>query len=217
MDMREAEQYFKSYMGNGYYMCLDDVAYYEEFCALHISEALKEQWRNELLCDYLSRVEVLSEDTWIHHSNVIELLRATTKNRRKHMTRLLDAMEAFPALDQRQRILVIESMAGPEDKHSIGGVALFRLFRDLMPRMKAVMERIIGTFDPAQAEAKSPYGVPFDRERYDRAVNSYCASLSAPLVDNHWQGGLSADWKRYLWTVFIVCLAIVILLCFDNH
>lgn len=209
MNMTEAEQYFRSYMGNGYYMCLDDVAYYEEFRALHISEALKEQWRNELLDDYLSRLEVLSEDTWIHHSNVIELLRATTKNRREHMTRLLDAMEAFPELDQIQRILVIETMAGRNAAYTDGGVHLVREFNDLVPRMESIMEKIIGTFDPAQVET-SQYCV-FDRQRYDRAVKSYRASLTAPLAGNHWQGGLSTDWKRYLWAIVIFFVIVVLL------
>lgn len=52
MDIKKAEEFYKQYNGMEFHMCREDQIKYQQFCALGISDTIKEQWKCEMWNQY---------------------------------------------------------------------------------------------------------------------------------------------------------------------
>ncbi|MDE6470900.1 MAG: hypothetical protein K2L19_07785 [Eubacterium sp.] len=164
MDIAEAEEFFKRFNGQSFHMCREALPEYEEFKKLNLSSDITEQWRQELLGDYFSRLFADVEDVWWIHSCIIDILKSTSTNLTENCKKLLDAMAKMTELNNRHKVIIIENMAGRTEPQEDGGVYLICRRTRLAKKMNKTMKLLIHSY--------SSDDIDMD-ERYYIAVESY--------------------------------------------
>jgi len=172
MNIKEAEAFFKQYNGHGYHMWHDDPAKNREFNSMGISEKLKEQWRQEIIQDYFDHIFDSPELIYNKHSNIIAVIKSTKTNLQENCNKLLDIMDKLYTLDKRQKVLIIENMAGRTNPQEDGGCYLICAKTNLKERMHNIMLKIMD-FDCTSDDDLDEIGWSDMRERHFDAVNNY--------------------------------------------
>ena len=126
MDIQYAEKFFKQYDGSHFFMDREMPEEYTAYKNLQISKAKENQWRSEILDDYFNKmISEYSTDYWRYHNKIISILNQMDTDIIEYLKKLLYSMKIVEKLDKRQKILVIENMAGRTVAQKDGGYYLF--------------------------------------------------------------------------------------------
>jgi hypothetical protein len=172
MNIKEAEEFFKKYHGHGYHMWHDDPVKNREFDSMKISPELKEQWRQDLIQDFFEHMLDDPDKIWLQHDNVLKIIESTKTNLEENCTRFLDIMEEFHTLDKKQKVLIIENMAGRTNPQEDGGCYLICAKTDLKERMHNIMLKIMD-FECTADDNLRERGWNDIRTRFHNALNAY--------------------------------------------
>jgi len=182
MTLDEAKAFYMRYKGYGFHMGREDPSIYESYRSLHIDKTRLRDWDEELLDELFRELCTEPEHAWITHGHIIDIIKRGNCDVDSWSGRLLDEMSSMGGLDARNKILIIENMAGRSTLLDDGGVYLFCEKSSLGKKMKTVMS---GFMDfRLSAEESLPSGQPgwdnivlrFDNARADyyRACGKWC-------------------------------------------
>lgn len=168
----EVEAYFKQYNGHGFHMFREEPSRYKEYEKLNISPETQERWRQEIIRETFSKFFTNPELIWVRHSQIIEIMRSTHTNLEKNCRKLLKCMEQTMELDKKQKILMIEDMAGRTQGQKEGGSYLICARTALGEKMNSIMERLMD-FACTEADNLDLMGWQDMDERFRQAVENY--------------------------------------------
>lgn len=172
MTIVEAEKYFKQYNGHGFHMCREEPKKYDEYKLLNISSEIEESWRQDIVGEIFEGFFDCPERVWSKHGSMVSLLLATKTRLNENGTRLLSLMDQMNELDKRQKILVIENMAGRTKPQKDGGCYLICSRTTLGKKMNDIMERLMD-FECDLDDNTEEHGWNNIKERHLRAISSY--------------------------------------------
>lgn len=172
MTIAEAEKYFKQYNGHGFHMCREEPSKYDEYKLLNISSEVEESWRQDLVDKIFEEFYACPERVWSKHSSMISLLLATKTKHKENGLRLLSFMEQMNELDKKQKILVIENMAGRTKPQKDGGCYLICSRTTLGKEMNDIMEKLMD-FECGIDDNTEEHGWNNMKERHLCAISSY--------------------------------------------
>ncbi len=172
MTLQEAEAFFKSYNGQKFHMLRENPAKYDEFQNMNLLDSVQEQWRQELLEEQFQTLFVDLSAVWIRHGQIIELIRSTKTKKEENCRKLLNRMLLMPELDKKQKILIIENMAGRAKTQEDGGCCLIGGCSDLTLEMRSIMNQFLD-FTCDSEDDLNQMGWFDIRARYWEAVASY--------------------------------------------
>ncbi len=119
----EIKEFFFHYHGDSFMMDREDSQKYKQYRTL--KESTKEQWRQELITKDFEFLEKPSENIWIVVENIINLISSSKSYMKSHFKKMLvQIIKISPALDKRQRILILEHFAGRTSSGIDGGIYL---------------------------------------------------------------------------------------------
>ena len=171
MRLEEAKEFFLKYAGEGFHMSREEPAKYEEFKSLHIGEDTLNQWNDEMLREKFATLWTKPDRVWIKFERILGILRRKSCDSELWGERLLEEMKRMVSLDKRNKILIIESMAGT-DIELRGGVCFFCTKTDLGMKMNDVMDKMMD-FMCSEADNMDEIGWKDVPGRYNRAVSLY--------------------------------------------
>lgn len=148
MTFGEAEEFFKKYDGHAYHMWHDEPKVYKEYCRKKISKKQENIWRLQKIEEHHERIQSQPESAWVWIGRIIGIMHVLETVSDELLKQLLDALEQIGKQDIRQRILVMEDMAGRKE-HSCekSGYALYtfekkyyEILHDTMARVAEINE-----------------------------------------------------------------------------
>ncbi len=172
MNLKEAEIFFKRFHGHSYHMWNDEDQNYHEFEKLGIDNMQKEQWRQEMIQDFFEHIFDDPNKIWLQHDNVLKIIKSTKTNLEENCNRFLDIMEQFHILDKKQKVLIIENMAGRTNSQEDGGCYLICAKTNLKDRMHNIMLKIMDFECTSDDDSNEP-GFRDIRTRFHNALNAY--------------------------------------------
>lgn len=170
MQLSEAKDMYFQYTGNDFFMGREEPQKYREYRSLNISEIIKRQWDEELVHNLLESLWDQPDRIWILHQRIIEILMREPPNMEYLGSKLLDEMEHMPKLDVLNKTLVIENMAGRNEKLNDGGVYFFCKYTKLGKRMNEITEKIMDFSCDQEANMSNSRITP---DRLNRAKARY--------------------------------------------
>ena len=172
MTILEAEEYFKQYGGHGFHMCREEPRKYDQYKMLNISPQMEEKWRQDILNRKFGQFFERPEEVWVQHGSIIDVLTATETKIEENCLKLLFCMEQMMKLDKKQKILIIENMAGRTVPQKDGGCYLICSRTTLAKRMNEIMTKIMD-FECNLEDNIDSHGWNNIRERHIKAVARY--------------------------------------------
>ncbi len=122
MTFEEAKAFYISMGCSGFHMCRENPNTYEKFKALKINPDILEIWKQEELLKYFEQLERPSDDVWIIHSRIVDLLNSTTSKKEENAENLIRIMEKLAeGVSKKSAILIAENMAGRASDLHDGG------------------------------------------------------------------------------------------------
>lgn len=114
MNMDEAKEFFFTYNGLSYHMWHDDTLKYEEFNKLNIEENILETWRQEIIQNKFNELKNTEnkDSHWMIIGNIIEVLFCTKTIIDINCRKLLECLNDATELNEKQKIIIMEHMAG---------------------------------------------------------------------------------------------------------
>lgn len=163
MNIQEAKDFFMEYNGLEFHMFHDSTSKYAEYKALHLPQATLELWRQELIEEHFEKLEdpKCQETYGLIVGRLIEVLHAVSSPVEDHIRRLLQCLSSADALDEIQKIRILEHMAGHSRDRKDSGIYLVRTTSNLEEELKECLSRL-SDFSPS----------PEYLSRYLKAVNA---------------------------------------------
>lgn len=172
MNILEAEVFFKKYGGHGFHMYREDPPRYSEYKNLNIDPRIEERWRQELIQSYFEQFFSEPEYVWVKHSRLVELIADTKTKIEDNCRNLLQYMERMDSLDKRQKILIIENMAGRNSQRKDGGCYYICSRTSLSEEMNKVMGKFMD-FQCYPHDNLDTHGWRNTSGRFSEAVTTY--------------------------------------------
>ena len=166
MTLEEAKDFYCRYLGFAFHMGREEPSKYSLFRKLHLDKSILREWDEELLEDQFKTLESDTDNIWIYHGNILDIIRRNNCRTEVYLGRLFDDVEKMTHLDLFSTTLLLENMAGRNSEMSDGGVCTVCSCSGLAQRMNEVTEKLI---DSASADH-----LPDDR--FLKAVSSYRAA-----------------------------------------
>ncbi|MBR2801783.1 MAG: hypothetical protein IKE21_04175 [Erysipelotrichaceae bacterium] len=148
MTLEEAKEFYFRYSGHSFHMGREEPEKYRAFRQLSLSEETLKEWDEELLEDLFAGMWTDPQRVWIVHESILSILRRERCDTKRYGERLFKEMEKMDRLDQFQRVLILENMAGRNAAMNDGGVFLFRKEPGSATKMDAVCEHLIASCGP---------------------------------------------------------------------
>ncbi len=172
MTLDEAKEFYLQYRGFSFHMDREEPAKYGSFRMLGLDRETLSAWDEELLDGLFADLRLRRDRVWIGHGDILKIIGRNYCDTGKNLSRLLDEIECMTDLDLFQNTLIIENMAGRNERMTDGGVYVFCRYSDLAGRMNDVTERMISA---------CAAGDPVD-ERFRQAVRRYRLAYSTWTV-----------------------------------
>ena len=171
MNLEEAKEFYLKYGGREFHMSREEPDKYREYRAFPVSQEMKREWNEELIANAIRNIRTYPDRASSFHFSVLEYLRRPGCNTEVWAGRLLDEMEKMPQLDKKNRILIIENMAGRSANMQEGGVWFYCACTSLGSRMNEIMERIMDF----SCEDEPPRGLGWEnmQKRLDKTCARY--------------------------------------------
>ena len=171
MNLEEAKKFYLKYGGREFHMSREEPDRYREYRTFPVSQEMKREWNEELIRNAIRDMWVYPERVWIYHGNVLDYLHRPDCNTEVWAARLLDEMEKMPQLDKKNKVLIIENMAGRSANMQEGGVWFYCACTGLGSRMNEIMEQIMDF----SCEDEPPRGLGWEnmQKRLDKACARY--------------------------------------------
>jgi hypothetical protein len=170
MNLQEAEAFFKSYYGSTYLMDAESHAVYDAYEELGVSVEQEDLWRAELANDLLSKMMGDPDNAGSRVAAVVDVvgdMRTGFVDPMKALADKLEWMLTCNALNHRQRILVLEAMAGSGRED--GGIRLAMKAPMLRDRYKRLVVAL-ADFNCEPSDSGNDPGWTNASARYDNAV-----------------------------------------------
>lgn len=176
MNIKEAEVFFKRFHGHHYHMLHDETPLYREYRKTWENTKYEEKWRQELLQEKFANFYENSDQIWAKHGHIIKIMYETKNGIPEYSDKLISLMEELYDLDKKQKILIIENMAGRrfhgKNTQDDGGCYLICSRTSLGERMNEVMKKFMD-FECREDDNLNEIGWTYMRERHFNAVNNY--------------------------------------------
>ena len=172
MLLSDAKELYIKYNGDGYKMYLDNIPLHNEYLELNIPERTLAEWDEEIIAGYFDKLHDEPDRVWAVQDTIIKMLRKGRCDYLKWCGRLLDELEGFGYLDKKSKILVIENMAGRDQKLREGGAYLIITKTPYARRLDMIMQEFMD-FYVSEDDNRSELGWHDIRDRYNRAVLKY--------------------------------------------
>ena len=166
MDIKEAELYFKKYDGHGFHMFREEPVQYKKYKELNIGSDIEEQWRQDIIETLFQHFFDETQKVWLQHSKAVEIIKGVKSNMENNCFRLLMLMEQISSLDIKQKILILETMAGRTEKQEDGGCYLICSYTTMQEKMNTIMQDLIENALNAEDRDNTD-------ERLFRAIHNY--------------------------------------------
>ncbi len=151
MTLKEAEIFFKRYNGQGFHMFREEADVYKIYNQLQISRKQEDAWRLQIIEEQYSFMQSDKENAWVWFGNIIEIIHDLEEIRDETLEQLMNSLKHISEMDVRQRILVMEHMAGRTSNQNDGGYALYKFrskfYKGLQENMAQVMHMTSENFD----------------------------------------------------------------------
>jgi hypothetical protein len=122
MTLEEVKAFYISMGCSEFHMCRENPNSYGEFKALHINPDILEEWKQEEILKYFERIEQPSDDAWIIHSKIIDLLNSTISKKEENAESLIRVMaKLVEDVSKKSAILIAENMVGRASDLHDGG------------------------------------------------------------------------------------------------
>lgn len=161
MTFEEAKNFYFKYLGKSFHMGREESWKYDEFRKLNLLPEQYREWDEELLSILFAKLWEDTDETWLIHENINSVLQRGYCDYQVNCNLLLDEMEKMNTLDEKNRILIIENMAGRNGEYKDGICRLVCTYTDLEKKMNEVVHKI----------ASVP--VEFTPDRFEQALNRY--------------------------------------------
>ncbi|MBO5082988.1 MAG: hypothetical protein J6C06_10340 [Lachnospiraceae bacterium] len=176
MNIKEAESFFKRFHGHHYHMLHDETPLYREYRKTWENTKYEEKWRQELLQEKFANFYEKRDQIWLKHGHIIKIMCETKNGIPEYSDKLVSLMEELYDLDKKQKILIIENMAGRrfhgKNTQNDGGCYLICSRTSLGERMNEVMKKFMD-FECREDDNLNERGWSDMRERHFDAVNNY--------------------------------------------
>ena len=171
MKLEETKEFYMKYGGREFHMSREEPDKYREYRAFPVSQEMKREWNEELIANAIRNIRVYPDRAWSFHFSVLEYLRRPGCNTEVWAARLLDEMEKMLQLDKKNKVLIIENMAGLSANMQEGGVWFYCTCTGLGRRMNEIMERIMDF----SCEDETPQGMGWEnmQKRLDKTCARY--------------------------------------------
>lgn len=143
MTMKEAEQFFKQTNGNGYFMCLDSERKYEEFQSLNISADILQKWRQEKVDSLYADLWKDKNDTCFKLEEIFNLISYQTMNADEQMKVFISELSKCEILDNRFKIILIESIAGKTPSKKDGVLYFVSNYTNLRNELIEIVDKLL--------------------------------------------------------------------------
>lgn len=151
MTLKEAEDFFKRYNGQGFHMLREEADAYKKYNQLQISGKQEDMWRLQIIEEQYCFIQSDKENAWGWFGNIIEIIHGLEETKDETLEQLMNSLKYISELDVRQRILVMEHMAGKPSGQNNGGYALYKsrnkFYKGLKENMAQVMHMTSEDFD----------------------------------------------------------------------
>lgn len=189
MLLSEAKEFFMGFGGFSFHMWREEPEKYKEFEALNIDDDTKEEWRQEIIRHYVDEYYRPHDENrrWSLISTLIDVLFFTDTNKEENGRVLLDILsDGTESLDNRQKILTMESMAGRNSSFD-GGIKWICLNTDMENEMIDILRNLVD-FEPEERSDEID-GWAYPRKRYmsalsdmDESIKTYGRNHHQPLL-----------------------------------
>ncbi len=138
--LHELKQFCFEHNGDEMGMWKDSPDQYEKYRL--VDEDVKEQWRQELISEKFHLLSsASSQDHWITVDCLYRRIARSKTNKARNFEKLLNRlMELSPALDKRQKILILEHFAGRTASQKDGGIYYILSQTNLRDLLKRTIE-----------------------------------------------------------------------------
>ena len=143
MTIGEAEGLYKKYLGERHVMLGEegeDVC--REFDSLNIKDSVKAGWDCELLDECFKMLYSDLDEVWKYHAFILVILSHKRVDMTAYAQKLLFEMDKMTVLDEKNRRLIIENMAGRTENFDDGGCRLIVEHTRVGELMRNVMEKL---------------------------------------------------------------------------
>ena len=208
MTLAEAEIFFKRYNGHGYHMLREETKAYKEYNQLNISKKQEDIWRVQKIEEYYERIHSDKEKAWVWLGNIIEMMHDLEKVSDELLERLLDSLRYISKLDVRQRILVMEDMAGRNSNdRNRNGYALYRAKNEFYEELQETMAQIMqmnaeNINEMERLSASGEMGWTATYNRYSSALNR-CEQAEKSLLTGECLEKEQQDEKYNYWKIWL--------------
>lgn len=208
MTLAEAEIFFKRYNGHGFHMLREETEVYKTYKQLNISQKQEDIWRVQKIEEYHERIHLDKETAWVCLGNIIEMMHDLEEVNDQLLERLLDALMHMSKLDVRQRILVMEDMAGRNSNDcNRTGYALYKSKDEFYDKLQKTMAQIaeINAEDidkMEQLSASGEMGWTSTYHRYHSAL-SRCEHAEKSLLTGEGLENNQQDEKYNYWKLWL--------------
>lgn len=175
MTLADAEIFFKRYNGCGFHMLREESKVYKEYNQLHISKAQEDIWRIQKIEEYHERIYSDKEAAWVCIGHIIEMMHDLVEVSDELLKLLLDALKHISKLDVRQRILVMEDMAGRNSNdRNRSGYALYKSKDNFYEELQSTMVQVtqMSSEDMDEMEQLSAGGEMGWTDTYNRYLSA---------------------------------------------
>ena len=175
MNLKEAESFFKGFHGHHYHMFHDETKLYREY-RIWEDKNREQKWIQELIQEQFDKFYEKSDAIWWRHRNIIDIMHEAKDHTQRNAEKLISLIDELYDLDKKQKILIIENMAGRrgygKDSLNDGGCYLICSKTSLGERMNEVMKKFMD-FECREDDDLNEKGWSDMRERHFDAVNNY--------------------------------------------
>lgn len=166
MTLEQAKEFYLRYSGIQFHMGREEPGLYSRFQSLGLTKDQLGIWDEEILADLFEKLWDNTENTWMLHSKISEVIQRKNCNIGLNTTRLLDEMEKMDALDEMNRILIIENMAGRDANFKSGMCCFICSYTGFSDRMNRIVKKIACV--PAE----------YTPDRLEKAVKNYSSAYA---------------------------------------
>lgn len=165
MTITEAEQLYKKFDGNLFYMNREEPHLYEDFKQLNISSEILINWNQEIIETLFNELSKDSNMTFWVFMRLFELIKIDKNNLEKNIERYFNEIRKTKKLDYLQRIILIELFAG-KDAYQKTGICFF-VCNNITKYINEMNEIVMRLMDFSCKENKEL------NKRFDEAKKNY--------------------------------------------
>lgn len=145
MTLEEAKEFYMRFNGFGFHMCREEPGLYEKFVSLKLSNDILSSWSYEVLDRFRNRIlDPNRKEKWYIFEDFLNMYGSLNSGIDKYTKIFFELLEyAIASLDPKQKILIMEGMAGRNYYQTDGGIRYICKKSSYRKELKEILNRLV--------------------------------------------------------------------------